>query len=37
VPDAATLQKLQGLQSDAQKVSAAGQKIAAWAQKNCHA
>jgi hypothetical protein len=37
VPDAATLQKLQGLQGDAQKVSAAGQKIAAWAQKNCHA
>jgi hypothetical protein len=37
VPDAATLQKIQGLQTDAQKVSAAGQKIAAWAQKNCHA
>jgi hypothetical protein len=37
VPDAATLQKLQGLQTDATKVSAAGQKIAAWAQKNCHA
>jgi hypothetical protein len=36
VPDAATLQKIQGLQTDAQKVSAAGQKIAAWAQKNCH-
>jgi hypothetical protein len=37
VPNAATLQKLQGLQGDAQKVSAAGQKIAAWAQKNCRA
>lgn len=37
VPDAATVQKLQGLQADAQKVSAAGAKIAAWAQKNCHA
>jgi hypothetical protein len=36
-PDAATLQKLQGLQTDAAKVSAAGQKIAAWAQKNCRA
>jgi hypothetical protein len=36
-PDAATLQKLQGLRADAQKVSAAGQKIAAWAEKNCHA
>ena len=37
VPDAATLQKLQGLQTDAQKVSTAGQNIAAWATKNCHA
>jgi hypothetical protein len=37
VPDAATLKKLQGLQSDAQKVSTAGQNIAAWAEKNCKA
>ena len=36
-PDAATLQKLQGLQADAQKVSTAGQNIAAWATKNCRA
>jgi hypothetical protein len=36
-PDAATLQKLQGLQTDAQKVSTAGQNIAAWAAKNCKA
>jgi len=36
-PDAATLQKLQGLQTDAQKVSTAGQHIAAWAAKNCKA
>jgi hypothetical protein len=36
-PDAATLQKLQGLQTDAQKVSTAGQHIATWAAKNCKA
>jgi uncharacterized membrane protein YqiK len=37
VPDAATLQKLKGLQTDAAKVSTASQNIAAWAGKNCHA
>jgi hypothetical protein len=37
VPDAATLQKLQGLQADAQKVTTAGQNISAWVTKNCHA
>ena len=37
VPDAATLQKLQGLQTDAAKVTAAGQHISAWVAKNCHA
>lgn len=37
VPDAATLQKLQGLQTDAVKVTTASQNIATWAAKNCHA
>jgi hypothetical protein len=37
VPDAATLQKLQGLQTDAAKVTTASQNIAAWVTKNCHA
>jgi hypothetical protein len=35
-PDPATLQKLQGLQADAQKVTAASQHIAAWVTANCH-
>lgn len=37
VPDAATLQRLQGLQTDAAKVTTASQNIAAWVTKNCHA
>jgi hypothetical protein len=36
-PDPSALAKLQGLQADQAKLTAAGQHISAWVAKNCHA